>query len=193
MKPRQTRAPVRTAEDWEELALQALGEGGVAAVAVEPLARRLQVTKGSFYWHFTDRNELLRRALRRWERVGTDEVIASLEALSDPRESLTVMLRGAFGGERYLLTAVAVVAAAEHPVVAPILRRVARKQLDYVVESFRRLGLRPTEALDRGTLAYSAYLGLLHLLRVAPERFQSKAGRGRYVEQVLQSLLPPRR
>ena len=41
-----------SAEDWAQAALDLIAEQGVAAVAVEPLARRLGVTKGSFYWHF---------------------------------------------------------------------------------------------------------------------------------------------
>ena len=44
---------------WEEAALAALETQGVAGVAIEPLARALGVTKGSFYWHFVDRAALL--------------------------------------------------------------------------------------------------------------------------------------
>ncbi|MEO7478195.1 MAG: helix-turn-helix domain-containing protein, partial [Lysobacteraceae bacterium] len=39
-----------SAADWAQAALDQLGEQGLAAVGVEPLARRLGVTKGSFYW-----------------------------------------------------------------------------------------------------------------------------------------------
>ena len=46
-------------DDWVEAARSAMVEGGIDAVAVEPLARRLGVTKGSFYWHFKDRRALL--------------------------------------------------------------------------------------------------------------------------------------
>jgi AcrR family transcriptional regulator len=45
----------------------ALLRGGVEAVRVEKLARALGVTKGSFYWHFTGRTELLESLLREWE------------------------------------------------------------------------------------------------------------------------------
>src|SRR4051794_41398282 len=50
-------APDRTLdrERWEAAALDAFEAGGLRAVAVEPLARALGVTKGSFYWHFKDR------------------------------------------------------------------------------------------------------------------------------------------
>lgn len=54
-------------EDWLRMARIALLRGGVEAVRVERLARALGVTKGSFYWHFKDRDELLELLLREWE------------------------------------------------------------------------------------------------------------------------------
>ena len=56
-----------TAANWAEAALDAIAENGIEAVAVEPLARRLGVTKGSFYWHFTHREAL--QDLRRLQPV----------------------------------------------------------------------------------------------------------------------------
>lgn len=53
--------------DWLKAARMALLQGGVEAVRVEKLARNLHVTKGSFYWHFRDREELLEALLREWE------------------------------------------------------------------------------------------------------------------------------
>ena len=58
--------------------------GGVAAVAVEPLAKVLQTTKGSFYWHFADRNALLEATLELWELRDTDRVMASLDETRTP-------------------------------------------------------------------------------------------------------------
>ena len=59
-------APARnarlSADDWAQAALDLIAEQGVSAVAVEPLARRLGVTKGSFYWHFPSRDALLQAA-----------------------------------------------------------------------------------------------------------------------------------
>src|ERR671934_2749006 len=86
-KPRLSR------ERWIEAALDALADGGVAAVAVEPLAVRLGVTKGSFYWHFRDRDQLLAAALKEWERTGTEELIKRLDQIADPRARLTEWAR----------------------------------------------------------------------------------------------------
>src|SRR3546814_19576689 len=76
------------AEDWAQAALDLIAENGVAAVAVEPLARRLGVTKGSFYWHFPSRDALLKAALERWESVEQEAVFGTLETIPAPRERL---------------------------------------------------------------------------------------------------------
>lgn len=54
-------------QDWMRAARLALLEGGVGSVRVEKLARELGVTKGSFYWHFSDRGALLEALLEEWE------------------------------------------------------------------------------------------------------------------------------
>src|SRR3954454_3334283 len=85
-----------TAADWSEAALRALAHGGLTAVAVEPLAKALGTTKGSFYWHFADRNALLEAALALWERRDTEGVIAALEETNDVATRLRNLLRLAF-------------------------------------------------------------------------------------------------
>jgi len=78
-------------EDWLHAARLALLRGGVEQVRVEKLARALNVTKGSFYWHFKDREELLELLLREWE----DEVHGLLIQLGkhSRREKLNIFLR----------------------------------------------------------------------------------------------------
>ncbi|MEO6264178.1 MAG: helix-turn-helix domain-containing protein, partial [Luteimonas sp.] len=82
-----------SADDWAQAALDLIAEQGVAAVAVEPLARRLGVTKGSFYWHFPSRDALLQAALERWEKVEQETVFGQLEAVPDPRERLHALFQ----------------------------------------------------------------------------------------------------
>jgi AcrR family transcriptional regulator len=66
--------------DWLKAARLALLQGGVGAVRVEKLALDLNVTKGSFYWHFKDREELLEALLREWE----DEKQLVFDLLENP-------------------------------------------------------------------------------------------------------------
>src|SRR5918997_3979362 len=87
-------------EDWIREALFAIAEGGSAAVAGEPLAKRLGATKGSFYWHFADRGALVAEALDYWEREHTDAAIAAVEEIADPRERLATLLQAVMAGDR---------------------------------------------------------------------------------------------
>lgn len=53
--------------DWIEGAIEVLAEQGVAGLRVEVLAKNFGVTKGSFYWHFKDRQDLLDAVLQFWK------------------------------------------------------------------------------------------------------------------------------
>jgi AcrR family transcriptional regulator len=74
-----------TREDWIAAAVDALRRGGVDGVRVDVLARDLGVSRGSFYWHFRDRGELLQVILARWEEE-TAWLIAGAGAAGPPRE-----------------------------------------------------------------------------------------------------------
>ena len=59
-------------DDWLNAALSRLSDQGIEAVRVEVLARDLGVSKGSFYWHFRDRGDLLDTMLSHWEASERD-------------------------------------------------------------------------------------------------------------------------
>lgn len=151
--------------DWVRGALAQCAENGFAAVAVEPLATRLGATKGSFYWHFGSRDELLAAMLAAWEQAHTQLVIAEVEA-RDPDDRLRQLIAEAFGLgsdrpdgrlERAILTA------ADHPLVAPVLDRVRAARLGYLEQLFAALGLPRSRAQARARVAYATYLGSLQL------------------------------
>ncbi len=66
-------------KDWIDFALQTLSEEGIDKVTVAALARDLKVTKGSFYWHFKDRDDFLQAMLARWEETGSEVVFREVE------------------------------------------------------------------------------------------------------------------
>src|SRR5688572_2089636 len=78
----------RSAVDWEQAAVELIAEKGVQAVAIEPLARRMGITKGSFYWHFASRESLLEPALQRWEEHDSRNLASALGEIADPRDRL---------------------------------------------------------------------------------------------------------
>jgi AcrR family transcriptional regulator len=146
-------------EDWIEAALQALADGGPPEVAVERLAARLGATKGSFYWHFADREELISEALGTWEREATDALIEGLREVADPVERLQAGMVAGTELEEKEAPDVRLLPSASDPVVGDVVRRVQRKRLDFLAEVFRDAGFPPAESRLRARLAYSLYLG----------------------------------
>jgi AcrR family transcriptional regulator len=175
--------------DWERAAVDAIARGGVAAVAVEPLAAQLHVTKGSFYWHFADRDALVKAALARWEREETREVIAALSRIADPGERMSRVLRSGFVGRLGGSVDAALLADAGDPLVAPVLRRVTAARLRYTTAAFRALGFRGRTADQRALLAYAAYVGHFALQRAAPNALPRGTGAASYVDHVVATLL----
>ncbi len=75
---RQDRQPRLTSEDWIECALTVLVESGIEAVQITALSRRLNVTRGSFYWHFESRESLLDALLTEWRARNTGVMVEAL-------------------------------------------------------------------------------------------------------------------
>lgn len=73
-------------KDWIAAAREMLIEGGVAAVQINPLAVRLGVTRGGFYWRFKNRQDLLDQLLDDWESSNARNFLERLAAPGTPRE-----------------------------------------------------------------------------------------------------------
>jgi AcrR family transcriptional regulator len=179
-----------TRDDWIAAALDAIAEGGLAAVGVEPLAARLGTTKGSFYWHFENRDALLDAAIRRWEQETTTDVAAEITAARDAPASQFRRLAAAVI-ERAEQDGVgpALLASATHPAVAPALERITAARLSLIATVLRRLGFSPAEARRRALLAYSAYLGHGQLAHSTPGVLPAtSAGRRAHLEDAIRAL-----
>lgn len=179
-----------SAADWEQAALDALAESGLGAVAVESLARRLGVTKGSFYWHFATREALIKAALERWERTDEDEVMGPIEPIADPRARLRELFRRVSREMQSHVIYAALMQSLDHPLVRPVMSRVSQRRLDVLARAYRQAGFERREAAHRARLAYSAYTGFLQLSRqldlprLHHDEFEA------YVEHVIRTLIP---
>jgi AcrR family transcriptional regulator len=176
------------ASDWARAALDALGEGGVAAVRVEALAPRVGASKGSFYWHFADRAALVDAALELWERESTDAVIAELEGIEDPAARLRRLFAMAFGDPGSGRVDAGLAAHADDPQVGPVLRRVTERRLAFIEAAYHQLGYSRARARHRALTAYSTYLGLFAVRLAAPESVPEQLDP--YIDELL-GLLDP--
>lgn len=70
-------------DGWLEAAYDALLEGGVDAVKILPLAKKLKLSRTSFYWFFRDREELLAALIARWRDKNTGNLVRRAEAYAE--------------------------------------------------------------------------------------------------------------
>ena len=157
-----------TREDWTTAGLAALVEGGPDAVAIEPVAARLGTTKGSGYWHFADRADLLRAALGAWVEQHTIAVRERVEAGGgSPRERLRHLL-GIVSKAAEQSPADLLLVASTDPDVKAAVVEATQLRVAYVERLISEDGVPGPEARSRAILAYAAYLGHASLTAAVP-------------------------
>jgi AcrR family transcriptional regulator len=174
-------------QDWVGAALRALTGGGLAGLSVEQLATELGATKGSFYWHFKNRNALIEAALAEWERRDTDQLIERASELQDPRERLRWLFHVVFSETASVEIDTALIADADSPVVAAALERVAASRLRYIEKQFKLMGV--DSSSDRAMLTYTAFVGLAQLRRTSPDLTPHGRRSTRYLSNITEWLL----
>jgi AcrR family transcriptional regulator len=147
-----------SAKDWLDQGLKTLAERGFTALKAEPLAKALGVSRGSFYWHFADIGAFHTAILKHWREVAAEQIIANLEAASDNRDRLPLLLRQAFGGKLALENAVRTWATVD-PVARSAVQAIDRRRLSYVESMLRVAGLSPGVARARAQIFYWAFVG----------------------------------
>lgn len=181
-----------TPEAWIDAATQVLVDQGIDHVRVDVLAGQLGVTRGSFYWHFRDREDLLRRVLAAWRERATEQLTHRLErAHTDPREQLHDVVSLPFRGR----------AAAQAARIELAIRAWARRdetaraavdeadaaRIAYHVHLFAALGFALPEARSRAFVLYGYEVAESLLHRQGSE--EQRRARALLVEQlVLQPL-----
>ncbi len=146
-------------QDWLAIGIQTLIEKGAEAVRVDPLAKLLNVTRGSFYWHFKNRDDLLEEILHEWETRNTQSIIEQIEGLnSSPIDKLLSLLEIAAKDDNLLEKSVRVWSFNDARAAAAIAR-VDEQRLDYLQNLFLQLGFSEIDSKVRAQIAYSVRLG----------------------------------
>jgi AcrR family transcriptional regulator len=145
---------------WVVAGLESLRKGGVGEVRVERLAAELGITKGSFYWHFKNRGDLLGAVLEYWAREMTDVEFERIRAM-----------RAGLGGRLQALAedvlekgmgrydpAIRAWARTERKVAAAV-GQVDRRRVRALTGFFEEGGFSAAEARTRARLFYTFLLG----------------------------------
>jgi AcrR family transcriptional regulator len=152
-----TRTPRST---WIEAGLEALAAGGEDAVRIEPLAKSLGVTRGSFYGHFDDRTAFLGAMLDSWQQSATDEVLKQVERRGgDPRTKITRAGALTFSAELLPIELAVRDWSRRDPAVAARLRQVDNQRMEYLRSLFATFCSDPADIEARCVLAFSLAIG----------------------------------
>jgi len=151
-------------ERWVDVAIDVLAREGIAGLRVEVLAKRCGVTKGSFYWHFKDRQALLDAVLEHWKKGRILDIEKSTSVASGKeREQLhyAIEVYGASRNRKGMSIELAVRDWARHdPQAAAVVESVDLYRLDCTRKLFVASGMSDAEAKSRSLLLYACVFGL---------------------------------
>lgn len=178
---RSARAPSRarplSRASWIAAARAELLRGGISAVKIGRLATRLRATRGSFYWHFVDRGDLLRALLLDWEATNTAPFERVLEEQSGGPPNGVAEFEAIVDlwlTEREFSPAFDTAVrdwARQSKSVASAVQRADSRRIEVLRRIFHDLGYRDPEALVRARITYFHQVGYYALgLAETPER-----------------------
>jgi AcrR family transcriptional regulator len=147
-------------ESWIIAAFDTLYEEGLDAVRIEPLAKKLNVTKGSFYWHFKNRSELHDALLGYWEKEMTQSVLDFAKKFhGSPRQRLINTLREIISKERTKYDPAVRNWARNDDKVKKVVEYVDEIRLNFLQGLFIDIGFTKQEAEIRARLMYYYIMG----------------------------------
>ena len=150
-----------TPSDWIASATELLVDHGVDAVRVDALARQLGVTRGSFYWHFKDRDDLLRSMLNAWRDAATEQIITRFDTRhpTDPRALIRELISLPFRGRSARRAASIELAirgwARRDGMARQAVDEVDERRISYHAQVFSALGFPIGEARARAFALYA--------------------------------------
>lgn len=148
---------------WVGAAIDTLADHGVDGLRVETLAKRCKVTKGSFYWHFKDRRDLLAAVLETWKTGRIADILKQTRA--EPGKELAriyhvIDVYSAARNSKGMRIELAIRDwARRDPLAASVVKEVDAKRLDCAARLFVAGGLAEGEAVSRSMLLYAYVFG----------------------------------
>ena len=174
-----------TVEDWVQAGFAILAEEGIKALKIDRLCGRLAVTKGSFYWHFTDIAGYRAALIEAWGELRDEDRRHFGEmAHMPPRERLSEMMSSLLGTRHWKLERAMREWARTDEAVAASVRAADQRILDAVRRAFLDYGFDTEDADLRANATFAAGIGFLHLSGQTPNA-RAAARRQRFLDLML--------
>ncbi|NIK46512.1 TetR/AcrR family transcriptional regulator [Variibacter gotjawalensis] len=157
------------AADWIKAGYSALRTEGYGALKADVLAKRLNVSRGSFYWHFSDIAAFHHAVIKHWRDRATEVVITELQKQPAGRARLEWLLRGALHSDAAAEPAMRAWAAHDEA-AAKAVAAVDRRRRGTIVKLLEEQGVDPARAKALAAIFYWTYLGGTLTSRKLPAR-----------------------
>jgi AcrR family transcriptional regulator len=179
------RSPRLSVDDWIQAGYAILAEEGIKALKIDTLCSRLGVTKGSFYWHFTDIAAYRSALVQAWgELRDEDRRDFGVVAGRSPRERLSQMMAALVSARHWTLERAMREWARTDDAVAASVRAADRRVQEAVRQVFLDDGFDADDAELRANATFAAGIGFLHLAGAKPSP-RAAAGRERFLDIML--------
>lgn len=174
-------------DDWIQAGFAILAEEGIKALKIDRLCRRLEVTKGSFYWHFSDIAGYRAALVTAWGELRDDERrhFGELAVLA-PQERLSAMMSALVSPGQWTLERAMREWARTDADAAASVRAADQRVVAAVRQAFLDYGFDAGEADVRANATFAAGVGFLHLAGAQPSA-RGAAGRQRFLEIMLKA------
>jgi AcrR family transcriptional regulator len=154
-----------TRSDWVTAALMALTEGGIESVKVDRLAKHLRVSRGSFYWHFNSRADLLEALLDFWQDEFTAALIALAKGISSPKVRLRRVAAESLNTESHGVNVAKAEEALRNWAAQDATARARMLAIDdarisYIADELSKAGIPKKRVQPSAKLIYLALIGL---------------------------------
>ena len=143
------KSPKLTAEDWIEQGLEFIQRAGHSHLRIENVCKLLGVTKGAFYYHFSDKSEYERALLDHYTKTTMRRLADELSLLSTPQMQLREVLRKQIEIDHTRLSLIFRAWGLENPAVAEALTKMDQVRLKHAKFLFQELGFPPQKAALR--------------------------------------------
>jgi AcrR family transcriptional regulator len=158
--------------NWTDAGLAALEQHGFTAIRADRLAKSLNVSRGSFYWHFANVAAFENALIERWRDLILNALEAPLLEISSESERLHVLLTRSMNSTRRVETAMRAWATS-NPRIKQALDHIDAKRLKYMEDLVRRAGASRQNAPNMARIAYWSYLGHTMAKRATPEQIDA--------------------
>jgi AcrR family transcriptional regulator len=153
-------------ELWLEAAHDLLLENGVASVSIQPLSKKLKLSRTSFYWFFADREELLEALLDNWRNRNTGAIRQQTEAYAETIAEAILNLFDCWLDVRLFDTRLEHAVrswALQSDIVAGEIERADHTRLEAITSMFTRFGYAAAEADVRARAVYLSQIGYISM------------------------------